>query len=210
MRLKEIAHGLTLARPTEGYVRSAGVHASDLYGAFYRDHDPARYDKKDAKGQAIPMDLTKLEMGTSFEEVLEPAIRLRLFGDRPGEFIFHLDECPGEGSEWCKEHCVIYSPDYLFEESDGELVLGEFKLTWYSMRGAPTDKKFAKWWSQIKLYCHWLGLRRARLFVLFVNGDYTPPSPSLRAWEAVFTTQELQDEFDMIARHARRKGLLAA
>jgi hypothetical protein len=196
LRLKEIAHGLTLARPTEGYVRSAGVHASDLYGAFYRDHDPARYDKKDAKGEAIPMDLTKLEMGTSFEEVLEPAIRLRLFGDRPGEFT------SPEG--------VIYSPDYLFEEPDGDLVLGEFKLTWYSMRGAPTDKKFAKWWSQIKLYCHWLGLRRARLFVLFVNGDYTPPSPSLRAWEAVFTTQELQDEFDMIARHARRKGLLAA
>lgn len=211
MRLKEIAHGLQLAAPTDGYVRTPGLHASDLYNAFYKDFDPKRYDKRDAAGNATPLDLAKMELGTSFEEVLEPALAARLFGERPGEFVHHHADCDDSklGSVWCKQNCVIYSPDYLFD-IDGELVLGEFKCTWYSTRDAPLDPKFAKWWTQIKLYCYWLQLRRARLYVFFVNGDYKPPSPVLRAWEATFTQRELQDEHDLIIRNARKKGLLAA
>ncbi len=193
MRLKEIPHGLTLAAPTEGYVRSPGLHASDLYNDYFKDFDPDRYDKRAADGSAVPFDLAKMELGTSFEEVLEPALRQRLFGDRPGEYM------SPEG--------IAFSPDYLFDCPEG-LVLGEFKLTWYSSRGAPTDKKFAKWLAQIALYLHWLELRKCRLYVFFVNGDYKPPTPDLKAWELTFTGQELTDNYNAIIRHARKKGLL--
>ena len=193
MRVVEIAHGLTLAKPTEGYIRSPGLHASDLYGSFYRSLDPARYDKRDSAGEPTPPDETKMELGTSFEEVLEIALAERLLGERPGEFT------SPEG--------VIYSPDYLFNDPDG-LVLGELKLTWYSDRDAPHGEKFAKWLTQIRLYLYWLELQRCRLYVLFVNGDYKPPTPRLRCWELTFTPRELADEHQMIMRHARKKGLI--
>lgn len=195
MRVKEIDHGLELAKATHGYVRTPGLHASDLYGAFYKDFDPKRYDKKDASGNPLPFDLAKMELGTSFEEVLEPVLAARLLGERPGEFT------SPEG--------IIYSPDQLFFE-DGETVLGEFKCTWYSMTGCPADPKFAKWLTQIKLYLHWLQMTKCRLYVFFVNGHYKPPSPVLKCWELVFAQRELQDECNVILRHARKKGLLKA
>lgn len=226
MRITEIPHGLTLAAPTDGYVRTPGLHASDLYGRYYQDHDPRRYNKRDAHGDPQPVDLAKMELGVAFEEVLEPALdwsmqiqrRLgaRLWGERPGEFVApHDPTCPRHadtavGGVICPTCAAgtLFSPDYLFDDG-GDLVLGEFKLTWMSPKGAPTDPKFAKWWTQMKLYCHWLHLRRARLYVYFVIPDYATPAPPVpRAWEAVFTAQELQDEFHAIVRHARRKGLL--
>lgn len=193
MRVREIEHGLTLATPSVGYVRTPGLHASDLYGAFYRSFDPKRYDKRLEDGSPQPMDTLKLELGTSFEEVLEEALARRLFGERPGEFV------SPEG--------IIFSPDYLFD-IDGELVLGEFKLTWYSAKDAPHHEKFEKYFTQIKMYCHWLQLTKARLYILFVNNDYKPPTPKLRAWELQFSPTELAEETEMVLRHAREQGLL--
>jgi hypothetical protein len=218
VRVKEIDHGLTLAAPTAGYVRTPGLHASDLYNAFYKAFDPKRYDKKDSQGNALPFDLAKMELGTSFEEVLEAALITRLFGSRPGEFTApHADNCPNadeplEGLDAVCQECgagTLFSPDYLFD-IDGDLVLGEFKCTWYSAKGAPFDPKFSKWITQIKLYLYWLGLTKCRLYVFFVNGDYTPPSPQLRCWELTFTRRELIDEHATILRHARKKGLLVS
>lgn len=208
-------------------MRTPGLHASDLYGAYYRATDPKRYDKKDAQGNPLPFDLLKLEFGLSFEQQLEDDLeRLleatrqrmagRLFGERPGEFTAgHDDGCPYRQEPVIDgvpcPHCAagtLYSPDYLFTEGS-DLILGEFKLTWYSSREAPTaGSQFQKYWTQQMLYCHWLGIRKSRLYVFFVNGDYKPPSPSLRVWEATFTQQELQDEYNVIVRFARKKGLL--
>jgi hypothetical protein len=193
MRVVQFDHGLELAKPTEGYVRSPGLHASDLYGAFYKKADPKRYDKRDIAGNATPFDLLKMEVGTTFEELLEEALAARLLGQRPGEFT------SPEG--------VIFSPDYLFYEPE-EVVLGEFKLTWYSSRNAPFDEKFSKWITQVKLYCHWLDLRQCRLYALFVNADYKPPTPELLAWKITFTPRELADEWAMIERFAKKEGLL--
>lgn len=193
MKITPFEHGLDLGKPTEGYVRTPGLHMSDLYNSLHRTLDPKRYDKRDAKGNPQPMDMTKVETGTSFEEILEATLARRLLGDRPGEFT------TPEG--------IIYSPDYLFFEED-DTILGEFKLTWYSSRNAPFDEKFDKWFTQMKAYLYHLSMKRARLYVLFVNGNYKPPSPKLLAWNITFTQRELTDNWNMLVRHAKKEGLL--
>lgn len=189
MRIRELEHGLNLAQPSEGYVRSEGLHMSDLYGSLYQALEPKRFR---AGGK---FDTTKMEVGTSFEEVLEPVLASRLLGSRPGEFVTQ------DG------HDIIFSPDYLFD-IDGELVLGEFKLTWYSSKGAPDNAKFDKWHTQIKCYLKHLQLKRARLYALFVNGNYKPPSPQLLAWDITYTQREIDDEWNAVLRHAKKAGLV--
>lgn len=206
------------------------MHASDLYGRYYKDHDPKRYDQRDADGTALAMDMLKIEFGLSFEQELEEwllrmmdAVRVRmagrLLGERPGEFEApHADDCSlltdgvAYGPDQPCPECAagtLFSPDYLFD-TDVALILGEFKLSWYSMKDAPFDKKFDKWITQIKLYCYWLGITKARLYVFFVNADYKPPKPALRCWDISFTRRELVDEHSAVVRHARKKGLLQA
>ena len=155
----------------------------------------------------------------AFESWLEPQLRIRLFGERPGEFVTqHAADCPRhdevvvEGMDvgcYCGAG-VAYSPDWLFYEDD--LVLGEFKRTKYSMRGAPTDKKFQKWICQMQAYCYHLDTTVARLFVLFIMGDYSYKPPDgdeqIKAWEFTFTKRELADNWNLLVRHARKKGLL--
>ncbi len=216
MTIVEISHGLYLAEPTEGYTRTPGLHASTLYGSYYQSINPKRYDKRGADGEPLGFDLARMEFGTSFEEALEEGLASptpiplmertrqrmahRLLGRRPGEFT------SPEG--------VIFSPDYLFDEPDGSMVLGEFKLTWMSSKGAPDplNEKFSKWGCQMGLYCFWLGIRRARLFAYFVNGGTDKPyfehAPELKAWEIEFTQRELDHNWATIERHALKVGLL--
>ncbi len=220
MRVTEIPHNLELGKPADDYFRTEGLHASDLYGAYYKAYDPKRYDKRDKDGNPQPMDMAKIEFGLSFEQELEVWLALmmdavrrrmagRLLGDRPGEFTHHHARCKTPAGKWCKRNCVIFSPDYLFEEP-AEMVLGEFKLSWYSSNEAPFNEKFDKWITQMKLYCYWLGVRKARLYVFFVNDNYKPPTPRIRCWEIVFTQRELDDEHNVIMRHALKKGLVEA
>lgn len=175
----------------------------------------------------MPFDLVRIELGLAFEQELEDLliqatentrVRMaeRLLGERPGEF-----EAPH--ADWCSEQdrevgpldpcplCgagLLFSPDYLFTIGK-ELVLGEFKMTWMSGKGAPTDQKFNKWITQMALYCYWLGITKARLYAYFVNHE-ADRSPRIRAWEFSFTRKELADEAKLILRFAQKKGLLKA
>lgn len=186
MHITPIDHGLTLAANAPGYVRSPGLHMSDIYNALYAKLDKARY----AKGGGP--DVEKMELGMAFEEALEVSLRERLFkSDRPGEFTTR------EG--------VIYNPDQLFYEPDFRL--GEFKCTWYKDVGL-RDKRFDKWLTQMKSYCYHLGTPYARLYTFFVNGNYKPPTPRLKAWDIEFTSRELNDNWNMMLRFAEREGLL--
>jgi len=178
---------------------------SDLYNAYYRKSDPKRYDKRDKDGNSTPLDMVKMEEGLAFEEILEPVLAARLLGQRPKEQKVRINR---KGEIDPKGAIVLYfSPDYIFFIND-ESVLGEFKYTRYSSKGAPRGPKFAKWITQIKLYCYVLGLNVARLYVLYLNGDYKPPTAKLLAWELRFTDDELEEEWNIIMRHAREEGLL--
>ena len=215
MQIAAIDHGLTLAAPTEGYIRTPGLHMSDLYNSLYKDLDPKRFDKRDADGNPLPFDDTRMEVGTSFEEVLEPAVRARVIGaERPGEYVTqHTADCVysrvvvrvGDSACPCGAG-VIYSPDhFLF---NGVFRLGEFKATWLSIKKGLKDRRFDKWHTQMRVYCFHLGTPYARLYALFMNGDYTTFSPQLLAWDIEYSYKELFEEWQTLLRHGRRKGLI--
>lgn len=187
MRIQEIDHGLDLARPTEGYVRTPGLHMSEIYNSLYSKLDPKRYGNKTGGPDSL-----KMEVGTAFEEVLEEAISRRLLGDRPGEFRTK------EG--------IIYTPDHFLY--NGITRLSEFKVTWMSNRYGILDPRFDKWFTQMKVYGHHLDMPQQRLYALFVNGDYTIHQPQLRAWDIEWTRKEMSEEWNMLLRHARREGML--
>ncbi len=217
MKLTEFDHGLDLSKPTEGYVRTPGLHMSGIYNDLYADMYPEKYSN-DGFEKEGPQ--TRMTLGTAFEEVLEESLARRILGERPGEFVtqhaadcvFHRQPvlvkafqtpCPcGAG--------VIYSPDHLI--FNGVTRLGEFKCTWYSIRQGIEDKKFDKWFCQMKAYCHHLETQHARLYVLFVNGDYSWKDPyggpHVRAWDIEFSEGELVKNWRMLVRHAQKKGML--
>ena len=234
MHLEPIEHGLILSAPSEGYVRSPGLHMSDLYGSLYKHLNPKRYDKRDAEGNSLPFDELRMELGSAFEEALEPVLRQRLVGtERPGEFVTqHAAYCPkrittvviGDAPCFCGAG-VIYSPDhFLF---NGVFRLGEFKLTWMTIASGLRDRKFDKWFCQKKVYCHHLDTPHARLYAYFVNGHgkwewykvpdvwnpnhpegLCPPGPLLLAWDIEFTQKELDNEWSVLVRHGRKVGLI--
>lgn len=216
MKIIEVDHGLDLAAAAPGYVRSPQLHMSALYGSLYAKLEPKRF-----KESGSP-DVTRMEVGMAFEEVLEPALAQRLLGERPGEFVtqhaancVHAAKSVEHGDPLC--FCgagIAYSPDHLLWNGDGIFRVGEFKVTWMSIRKGIADARFDKWRCQIKAYAKHLGTRHARLYALFINGDYSWKDPygqpHLRAWNMEFTQQELDDEWDMLVRHGRKVGLLPA
>lgn len=191
MQITIIDHNLDLA--AGGPPRSKGLHMSDIYGAYYAKMDKRFRDP----GDGPPRE--KMEEGLAFEEILEPVLAARLLGKRPKEQKCYVTI---KG----KHYVVYYSPDFILFVN-GESVLGEFKYTRYSSKGAPRGRKFAKWISQIKLYCYHLNINVAHLYVMFINDDYKPPTAKLRAWELRFSDNELQEEWDIMIRFAKEEGL---
>lgn len=178
--------------------RSAGLHMSDIYGSLYQGLEPDRYDK------SRPMNPLLLELGLEFESILEQSLKSRLtgVGERCGEFT--------------TEEGIIYSPDLII--FNGHTRLGEIKLTFMSSREMPVEvtdagfpAKFDKWLVQMKAYCYNLELNYARLYALFVYGDYDRskgPNPQFRAWDIEFTARELKENWQMLMNHARHARLL--
>ena len=215
MKLVEIEHGLELAKPTEGYIRTSGLHLSDIYNSLYKKLNPERYDRRDSVGNPIPFDPVAGEFGTAFEEVLEPVLRRRIISaERPGEFVTqHTSDCiyrrttvkVGDSVCACGAG-VIYTPDHFF--FNGVFYLGEFKTTRMSSAKGLTDRKFDKWFCQIKAQCFHLKTLYARLYVFFILGDWTDKSPEFRAWDIEFTEKELTEEWRMLLAHGKREGLI--
>lgn len=202
MKVTEIPHGLDLGKATEGYIRAVGVHASDLYGAYFKAVQPERYDKRDKHGKELPMSWARVELGTVFETIAAIILAERLLGSRPDEMKVRAKLPSG------RRKTIYFSPDHLFDDDDGTLVLGEFKCTWMSTKDAPHHKKFDKYRAQMMLYCYWLGITKARLYVFFVNGDWKTFEPDLRAWEFEFTKDDLQRNYNRIMTYAEKKGLV--
>lgn len=181
---------LNLSAP--GYVRSEGLHMSEIYNDLYQDLEPKRY----VRG-SLP-DPLRMEAGLALEEMLEEGLRRRLRGERPGEFV--------------SDEGIICSPDLII--FNGSTRVGEIKLSWLSTKELPTEvsnhlpPKFDKYLTQIMAYCHVIMTPYARLYFFGVNGNYKPPAPKLLAYDIEFTKRELDECWSMCINHAKSKGML--
>ena len=231
--VRSFAHELDLMTPTEGYTRTPGLHASEIYNALCKKLDPKRYDKRDPKTKLpLPMPEDRVGFGTRFEEALEPQLKTRYQGYRPGEFaVQHGEDCPRAYQSLAKKRpanrnpvkpgdplcpCgagIIYSPDYLFFVDGHPPILGEFKLTWMSSKGFPDDPKFMKWLMQVKFYLRNLQMNRVWFFPFWVNGGtdnaYHQCQPEFkRAWDLSFSDGECEQTHQRLLRFARKEGML--
>jgi hypothetical protein len=168
--------------------RSPGLHVSQIYGDVMKTVDPKRFGDGE-----LPWG--KVATGLMFERAIETALSA-VFHDannelmRPGEF-----ELDG----------IACSPDTIDFK---QWVLYEFKCTWMSARQEIIDKKFMHWIIQIKAYCKVLSMRRAILYILFVNGKYDGEGPIMRKVELTFEQHEIDANWNMLVKHAKKKGWL--
>jgi hypothetical protein len=219
VKVTQHEHGLVLGRNAPGFVRSPGLHMSDLYGSLYKHLDPKRYDKRDADGVPEEMDWVKVEAGMGWEMRLEPMLEEQGPGERPGEFFTqHARTCSlykhlvTDGSVICSCGAgVAYSPDWLFYLPD-EIVLGEFKFTWYSLRDFPNHEKFDKWLCQVKCYCKHLKLLKCRIYPYWTVGGYpkgAPPTPVFDSYYLLeFTQAELDKEWNQLVRWGKKVKMI--
>lgn len=190
MHITPIAPDLDLG--ASSLVRSPGLHVSTLYNDLYQDLEPGRY------GWGAPLDMRRIELGFSLEEMLEEGLKRRM-ASRPGEFRTK------EG--------IAFSPDLLI--FNGGVRLGEIKLSWKSSREVPRvagtrhfPPKFDKWFTQMQAYCHHLETPLARLYGFFVNGDYSTMTPEFLAWDIEFTPDELRTTWTQLLNYGRSRKLL--
>ncbi len=212
MLITPIPHGLGDYIGKSGE-RTPGLHMSTLFNSFYEDFDPGKYRHDDE-----PDNLHLLfEFGLAFEQCMERALQARyvassddtLIYERPDEQIHEEDGLPP----------ILYNPD-LFIMEKGVFRIGEIKLTWMSNKDVPKapgeffPDKFAKYETQLKMYCRCLQCYFGRLIICFVNRDWKKHSktnlmgPELMCFDYTFTRQELDEEWDMVIGHAREKGLI--
>lgn len=205
-----------------GVVRAPGLHASDLYGSYYRQANPSRYDKND--GGPAPLLLgTGLALETALENWLAERFEKGEMAEqatRPGEFT-HEDIFDGYRVKFA------YNPDLLI--FNGETRLGEIKATWMSSKiphhwfDSPEtlaaheeeislllrDEKYDKYWTQVKLYLKCLRMRLARIYIWYIAGDYTRPYKSqLLARDLEFTQDEIDSEYAAMCYHGIADGLI--
>lgn len=161
--------------------RSPGLHLSTIIKSVMMVLEPDRFTG--------PLDVPRVETGCAFEDLLAESLARRIGWSKPGEFV---------------KDGVIGSPDGL--DADAWRV-DEVKCTWVSDKDGLDHPKLSHWMLQVKGYCHMLATTQARMYVLFVNGDYKPPRPVLRVWDLTFTDRELADNWTMLLTHARKREM---
>lgn len=190
MIITPLQHGIDLL--ASDLVRSPGVHASDIYGDFYKKLNPQRYDYGDEAANPV-----LLALGTAWEKHLEYLLVKNglVHVERPDEFM------SPEG--------IAFSPDLIF--FNGVTRLGEIKYTSMSGKDVPTEptnnfpEKMSKFNCQMMLYAYWLGLNDGWLAVLF---NHKPWAPDLRMFDIHWEDIELKENHQMLMNHAKSMGLL--
>jgi hypothetical protein len=61
---------------------------------------------------------------------------------------------------------------------------------------------------ECKGYCYGVGVEQVKMAILYLNGDWKGSGPEYRGYHIRFTPLEIQENWEMILGHARRKGWL--
>lgn len=187
--------------------RPEGLHVSDIITDIMKTLEPKKYGKPGGP------DVIKIQSGLAFEEALEKTFK----PGSPGAFRPPSVPVwtPGYSVQWQGKPypgCIWVTPDHVEPDETGgnPWIVREFKLTWYSSaKEFPSDDVYFAWLSQIKAYCYALETPLAILTVLYINGDYKPPTPKPpQSYGLEFTKLELVENWQMICNHALVRGWL--
>ncbi len=165
-----------------GLPRPSGLHVSDIYS----DIDRTLNGSPDQWENAT-------EPGFLWEDVFSKA---------------WMDKAVARGAIFRPEPELLdgvwVSPDGV--NLDG-VRLEEYKFTWRSSTRPPEDNW--KWMTQMKAYCHALGLTEANLRVFYANGDYRQNrKPLYQGFRFTFREDELRENWEMLTNHAKSRGWL--
>lgn len=201
---REKLHAIAASTSAE-YVRSPGVHVTDLTSLVMMGIDPDKYGTPDAPKMYDEFDTQNWQQaGFVWEEVLTSIFsRRRLHaGVQHYTYLGRTGEVKLDG--------VIGSPDGFVMDPDG-LALTESKQTWMSRRGFDLDSaKFIAWKFQILAYLRMVELTRCYLAVFWVNGTYDRYVPEFVEYRLTFTAREIEENWTMLLNTGKRHGLLAA
>ncbi len=181
--------------------RHPGLHASQIYGDLDRILNKARYQNEFGDEELGAF----AAVGFLWERVLEVTLADLTIDADPARY-YRPGEMEMDG--------VHLTPDYadLDFYGDGSNVLGleEWKACWKSVKKFDDpERHFWRWLVQQKIYCRALGTNVARLRALFLVGDWRASIvPTCRVKEFTFTDQELEENWNMILGHARRRQWL--
>jgi len=173
--------------------RPPGLHLSDIISDMMKRLDPKRYDKRDKAGTPLPMNEVKIGAGISFEQALEKTFK-------PAAVAAFRPEPILVDGIWC-------SPDHV--EMDPYCV-SEFKCTEYSAKKEfPYDDVYWPWLVQTKGYGKALGTGLAKVWVMYMHGDYAPPTIwEPKVWGLEFSEMEIEENWLMLVNHAKAQGWL--
>lgn len=167
----------------EDPIRTEGLHLTDIIKSLM---DEAGMMKTvSGKGwDPDPLNLAA-ETGFMWEELLSMTLKARL-PDRIGEIVV-------DG--------ITMSPDGFDVE---EWMLWEYKAVWSSCKRSPVDNY--KWICQVQGYLKGVGATTVKMAILYLNGDWKGGGPQYRGYKITFTQREIDETWQMITGHARKKG----
>lgn len=189
-----------LTLPDPAVPRSKGIHVSSVIRCI-----------------AIEMGQLKPEEGalslSDIREITDPTAILRISIGLAWEEWFL--------GGFLSQHGVVKHPGEIFLDDiylspDGEslnviitpqgsryvTVIHEVKATYKSVNTVGDLKKQWLWLTQIKSYCKAAGTLYAKIWVLFLCGDYKMPiTPVISCWELKFTQEELDENWEMITQY---------
>lgn len=169
-------------------VRSSGVHLSGIIKAVLQGM--GKLDREDLTDE-MPL---RMAIGMAWENWVVGLM------PKPPEFRWQ----PGE---WEKDG-VYGTPDGM-SQVDKRLMVEEFKATWKSERthGEVEEHSILEekiWIWQLMANCHAKKVVYARLHVLWVNGDYRPPSPKYMRYVVKFEKKELAEFWELVVLRNRQ------
>lgn len=207
MQIIDITTPLTLPPPKKP--RSPGLHASNIMKAIAVE--VGFLDKKwaddlslvDAREITDPGSILRIRIGLAWEEHLIPT--LEGVSDHPGEILLQGVYMTPDGESVSKVFSGM---------KDFQLIVHEVKSTYKSARmyggGTESAEKALRgewmWITQLKTYCKGMETLYARIYILFICGDYTYPiTPMYKEFEVEFTQEEIDTSWDMLIDYSTKK-----